>query len=242
MSSARYSSCAASRSRAEVCSASSPRSSGTGSSPSAELAQQRAVDDEIGVAADRRGEVAVRRAREPRVAEVARVVARLLERAQDERRERLPPAARLLDVLGDPLRDLARELRRRLRRERLGHGRRRDAEVGRASRAAARSPAGRAARGRGRAPRGCGRRGTPRRARSRGSSAPRRACARAARPRATRPRRGRRRSENATSGVVTSSAPRAKRRARSAVASSPASSSCSRISGGASRRSRLRRR
>ena len=79
----------------------------------AELAQQRAVDDEVRVAADRRGEVAVRGAREPGVAEVPRVVARLLQRAQDERRERLSAAARLLDVLGDAARDLARELRPR---------------------------------------------------------------------------------------------------------------------------------
>ena len=54
-----------------------------------------AVHDEVRVAADRRGEVAVRRAREAGVAEVARVVARLLERAQHERRERLPAAAGL---------------------------------------------------------------------------------------------------------------------------------------------------
>src|SRR5207244_11454515 len=47
----------------------------------AELAQERAVADEVRVAADRRGEVAVCGAREPRVAEVARVVARLLQRA-----------------------------------------------------------------------------------------------------------------------------------------------------------------
>ena len=36
----------------------------------AELAQERAVDDEVGVAADRRGEVAVGGAREAGVAEV----------------------------------------------------------------------------------------------------------------------------------------------------------------------------
>ena len=56
-----------------------------------DLPQQHAVRDQVGVAPDRRGEVAVARAREARVAEVARVVARLLEGAQDERRERLPP-------------------------------------------------------------------------------------------------------------------------------------------------------
>ena len=56
------------------------------------------MDDEVRVAADRRGEVRVRAAREPGVAEVARVVARLLERAQHERGERLLPAPRLLAV------------------------------------------------------------------------------------------------------------------------------------------------
>ena len=45
-------------------------SSGSGSSASAELAQERAVDDEVGIAADRRREVAVRATREARVAEV----------------------------------------------------------------------------------------------------------------------------------------------------------------------------
>src|SRR5205085_648769 len=39
-----------------------------------ELVQERPVAHEVRVAADRRGEVAVRGAREPRVAEVARVV------------------------------------------------------------------------------------------------------------------------------------------------------------------------
>src|SRR6478735_2094200 len=63
------------------------------------------------------------------MAEVARVVARLLERAQDEPRERLPSAPRLLDVLGDARGDLARELRRLLWRQPVGRRRRRHAEV-----------------------------------------------------------------------------------------------------------------
>ena len=79
------------------------------------------MDDQVGIAADRRGEVAVGGAREARVAEVLRVVARLLERAQDERRERLTPAPRLLGVLRDELRRLARECRGLLRRQPLGH-------------------------------------------------------------------------------------------------------------------------
>ena len=56
------------------------------------------MDDEVGIAADRGGEVAVGGARESGMTEVARVVARLLERAEHERREGLPPAARPRDV------------------------------------------------------------------------------------------------------------------------------------------------
>src|SRR5581483_5215470 len=58
-----------------------------------ELAQEGAVDDEVRVAADRRGEVAVGAAREAGVAEVPRVVARVLERAQGERRGGLAAAS-----------------------------------------------------------------------------------------------------------------------------------------------------
>src|SRR5204863_8539518 len=53
----------------------------------AELAEQRAVAHEVGVAPDRRREVAIGATREARVAEVLRVVARLLQRPQDELRE-----------------------------------------------------------------------------------------------------------------------------------------------------------
>ena len=101
MSSARYSIFAASRSRSEVCSARPCRSVRQRVVALAELAQQRPVDDQVGIAADRRGEVAVRGAGEPGVAEVRRVVARLLQRPQDERRERDPPATRLRDVVRD---------------------------------------------------------------------------------------------------------------------------------------------
>src|SRR5215210_914193 len=69
----------------------------------AELPQQRAVHDEVGISADRRREVTVRDARETRVAEVLRVVARLLQRAQDERGERLAAAAAAGDVLADAI-------------------------------------------------------------------------------------------------------------------------------------------
>ena len=96
----------------------------------AELAEERAVDDQVGKAADRTGEVAVRRAREARMAEVARVVARLLQRAQDERRERLPPATGLHDVLGHPLASLGGDARSCGGRELLRHRRGRNVEVG----------------------------------------------------------------------------------------------------------------
>ncbi len=61
------------------------------------------MDDQVGVAADRAREVAVRGAGEPGVAEVARVVAGLLQRLEDEHRERVSPAPRLLHVLRNPL-------------------------------------------------------------------------------------------------------------------------------------------
>ncbi len=96
----------------------------------AELAQQRAVHDEIGVAADRRGEVAVRRAGEAGVAQVLRVVARPLQGPQDERRKGEATAPRLRDVLRDPFGDRAGERSGILGRELLRRRRRRHAEVG----------------------------------------------------------------------------------------------------------------
>ena len=152
----------------------------------ADLPEQRAVDDEVRVAADRRGEVAVRAAREPGVAEVLRVVARLLERAQHERGKRLLPTLARADELADSLARLGRELRRLLRGHVVRVGRRRRRDLDRRSFASRSRPtAAPAARARGRAPRASGRRAALRRPRSRGSSAPRSARARAAPTRAT---------------------------------------------------------
>ena len=67
-------------------------------SPAPIARQQRAVADQVRVAADRRREVAVALRAQAVVAEVARRVVRLLERAQHERRERraaVPAAAHL---------------------------------------------------------------------------------------------------------------------------------------------------
>src|SRR5207247_9683789 len=60
----------------------------------------------------------------PGVAEVPRVVARLLQRAKDERRKGLRPAPGLLRVLGDALARPRRELGRLGRRQLLGRRRR----------------------------------------------------------------------------------------------------------------------
>ena len=132
MSSAWYSISVAARSCSDVWSARAPRSFGVGSSPWPSSRRRRAVDDEVGVAPDRRGEVRVRGAGEARVAEVARVVVRLLQRAQDERGERLLPTLGLAHVLGDAL----ARLRGEAGRVRRGHavalrnGRGRHLEVG----------------------------------------------------------------------------------------------------------------
>ena len=85
--------------------------------------EQRAVRDDVRVAPDRRREVAVALAREAGVAEVVRRVVRLLQRAQDERRERAAPAARAPDLLGDEPADLADRVRRLLRAHLLGQRR-----------------------------------------------------------------------------------------------------------------------
>jgi hypothetical protein len=63
------------------------------------------------------------------VAEVPRVVARLLERAQDERGERLLAAAALARVRHDALADLARQAGGLARAQVVGDGRRRHAEL-----------------------------------------------------------------------------------------------------------------
>src|SRR6185436_17850994 len=80
------------RSISEVCRATSGRSSVCSSRPSSvsrPCRAQRSMDHEIGIAADRRGEVRVTRRRKAEVAEVLRRVARLLHRAQHEERNRL---------------------------------------------------------------------------------------------------------------------------------------------------------
>ena len=183
ISSARYSIWVASRSVAEVCSAVSARSSGGASSPWPSSRSKRAVDDEVGIAPDRRGEVAVRGARQARMAEVARVVVRLLQSARrTSAGNASAPRADFCDVVRDAL---ARRGRERAR-PRPGPSSRRRATGGvgtpRSVSFASRSctDCGSGARARGRAPRAGGRRGTRRRPRSRGSSAPRRARARAA--------------------------------------------------------------
>ena len=91
----------------------------------AEALEQRAVRDHVRVAADRRGEVAVARAAEPRVAEVLRRVVGLLERAQHEHAEARAPAgsrATMRDASADQVGGL-------LGRHVLRHRRRRDVEA-----------------------------------------------------------------------------------------------------------------
>ena len=185
----------------------------------AELPQERPVDDEVGVAADRAREVAVRRAREARVAEVPRVVARLLQRPEDERRERLPPPPRLRrrTSLTRSAR-LGRDARRVGGREPLGRRRRRNVEVGELrEQELDRLRVGPLVHAVERLAPAAGEQAGDRLVRD-GSSAPRRARALRARPRARRARRRRRPSNsNSTSGLSTRSAPRANRRRRSSA-------------------------
>ena len=81
-----------------AASASSSARGATSSSPSAPSSAR--WHDEVGVAADGRGEVAVARAAQAGVADVARRVGGLLERAQHERGQRRPPAPRGAHVRG----------------------------------------------------------------------------------------------------------------------------------------------
>ena len=74
-----------------------------------QLTQEGSVDDEVGVATDRRREMAIGGARETGMTEVAGVVAGLLQRTQHERRESLPPPPRLRGVDRDELARLRRE-------------------------------------------------------------------------------------------------------------------------------------
>ena len=131
----------------------------------ADRGQQRAVADQVRVAADRRGEVAVARRAQPGVADVLRGVVRLLERAQDERGQRGAPVAAAADLLVDEAGDLGDEVGALLRRHRLRQRRRRDVERrelvdepldaarARAARARGRAPAAGASRAASRPPR-----------------------------------------------------------------------------------------
>src|SRR5919106_5973083 len=68
--------------------------------------EQRAMADEVGVAADRGGEVAVGPTGQPGGTEVARGVARLLERAEDERRKSIAASLRARHVISHADADL----------------------------------------------------------------------------------------------------------------------------------------
>ena len=72
--------------------------------PLAQVGDQRPVADQVGIAADRAREVAVRGERQPGVSEVLRVVAGALQRPQDERRERRPAPPRRARRTGPPTR------------------------------------------------------------------------------------------------------------------------------------------
>src|SRR6266511_3960618 len=95
----------------------------------AELAQQRSVDDQIRVAPDRRREMAIGAAGEPRVAEILGVVAGLLERAEHERGEGLAAPARAECVVHNALARLRGDRCGRRRSEEIGGRRRRDLEI-----------------------------------------------------------------------------------------------------------------
>ena len=82
--------------RAELCQLAGPRRA----LAAADRREQRAVADEVGIAADRRGEVAVGARVQAGVAEVPGRVVGLLERAQHERAERDPPTPGATHVLG----------------------------------------------------------------------------------------------------------------------------------------------
>ena len=154
----------------------------------------RAMHDDVGIAADRRREVDVGRRGERGMPDVDGVVARLLERAQEQRRERLarrrPVPEDRLEQLGLPGHRSARPPSPRA----LGERRDGQAERRQPIDELQRSPRASDARARGRAPAAWrGRAGRPR-PRWPAASAPRPVRARAApRPSARRPR-GRRRS------------------------------------------------
>ena len=154
--------------------------------------QQPAVADQVRVAPDRRGEVAVARRRQPGVAEVARVVVGLLERAQHQAGQR-PAAA---PGPRAPSRRPAPTPRRPRRPPAGGSCARGPAGSARpamrADRSAAPPPARRAARARGTASGSCGLTETGPPARWRRSSGARSAGGTRSAPRPRRPRRCRR--------------------------------------------------
>ena len=92
--------------------------------------EQRPMADQVGIAPDRRGEVAVARRAQSGVADVARRVVRLLERAQHQRREggAAVPAPAHLAV--HQMRDLRHQVGRLLRGHRLRARRGRHVERG----------------------------------------------------------------------------------------------------------------
>ncbi len=92
--------------------------------------EQRAMTDDVRIAPDRRGEVAVARRAQSGVADVLRRVAGLLERAQHERAERDPAVARAAHVRVHAPGDVAHELRRLRGEERVGQRRRGHSERG----------------------------------------------------------------------------------------------------------------
>ncbi len=90
----------------------------------AERGQQRPVADDVGIPADRGGEVAVGAGVQAGVAEVHRGVVGLLERAQDQGPERDAPAPAVpRDVALDRDGDRAEQVRRLRRGHRVGHRR-----------------------------------------------------------------------------------------------------------------------
>ena len=87
--------------------------------------EQRAVGDDVRVAPDRRGEVAIAGARQAGVADVPRRVVGLLQRAQHQHADGSPPAR----LAGDDARDLGDGVGGLLRGHLLGQRRRGDVEA-----------------------------------------------------------------------------------------------------------------
>ena len=215
MSSAPRSIVIASRSRPEHHGPAVRDPRGIGREPTAgDRGQQRPVADQVGVSADRRGEMAVARRLEPGVTEVARVVVGLLQSPQHEARQPSPTVSVPRHPVVDQLRSLADEVRR------LPGASARPAEpvasarrARRAARSAARRPSTRAARG------------------------PDRASARGATRAAPRPARWRRSSDARSAGGIRSA--RTESMATTFPASSNSNSGSEESSTSAARRARL---